>query len=147
MEIRRIERNDPLWNKTIQFTLSSTWEAKEHLAKTMENNNCFTGWESVFIATDGNDVFAHCTLLKEDYYPENRYFPWISTIFVDERHRGQRISQALIEHASAWAKANGFSKIYIPSGISGLYEKYGFTRIDELENYGGDMDAIFMKEI
>ncbi|MCI8351426.1 MAG: GNAT family N-acetyltransferase [Oscillospiraceae bacterium] len=88
-----------------------------------------------------------CTLLKTDYYPENRYFPWISTIFVEEPFRGRRISHRMIEAAAAYAKSVGFARVYIPSDMTGFYEKCGFQKIDELENYGGDRDNIFAKEI
>ena len=37
--------------------------------------------------------------------------------------------------------------MYIPSGITGLYEKYGFQKIDVLMNYGGDTDNIFYEKL
>lgn len=95
----------------------------------------------------GNNIIGFCTFLETDYYPENRYFPWISSIFVDEEYRGNRISEKLIQSAINHARKFGFDKVYIPSNIIGLYEKYGFCKIDELENYDGDIDNIFMKEI
>lgn len=96
---------------------------------------------------DGEDIFGFCTLMKTDYYPENRYSPWISTVFVDERKRGARLSEKLIEAAAQYAKEIGFSKAYIPSGMKGFYEKYGFDKIDELENYDGDTDQVFVRNL
>ncbi|WP_418884742.1 GNAT family N-acetyltransferase [Eisenbergiella porci] len=61
------------------------------------------------------------------------------------RFRGNRISRQLIECAADYAKEAGFTRVYIPSGITGLYEKYGFQKIDVLMNYGGDTDNIFMR--
>lgn len=46
-----------------------------------------------------------------------------------------------------YAKEKEFSKVYIPSDMIGFYEKYGFQKFDELQNYDGDMDNIFVKEI
>ena len=51
----------------------------------------------------------------------------------------------MIEAAEQHAKENGFAKVYIPSDIKGLYEKYGFKGIDELKNYKGHFDTAFMK--
>ncbi len=85
--------------------------------------------------------------MKTDYYPENRYSPWISTLFVDETKRGNRVSRKIIEAVIEHAKSKQFSKVYIPSDMTGFYEQYGFEKIDELKNYGGDIDNIFMKEI
>ena len=38
-------------------------------------------------------------------------------------------------------------KVYIPSDMIGFYEKCGFVKNDELVNYGGDTDSIFVKKI
>ena len=77
---------------------------------------------------------------------ENRYWPWISSVFVDERYRGRRISHLLIGEAIRYAEKCGFEKVYIPSDMTGFYEKCGFRKIDELVNYAGDADSIFMRE-
>ena len=85
--------------------------------------------------------------METDYYSENRYSPWISSIFVDEKFRGNKISFRLIENTIEYAKMQSFKKVYIPSDMIGFYEKCGFIKIDELVNYGGDTDNIFVKEI
>ena len=146
IEIIRLQHNDKYWNKAIDFAENCSWVAGKHLAQMMRENQ-FTDWESVFLAVDHNDICGYCTLLKEDYYPENRYSPWVSTLFVTENARGKRISHKLIEGASAYAREMGFSKVYTPSEMEGFYEKCGYQPIDELGNYGGDIETIFMREL
>lgn len=120
--------------------------AGKHLADMLRENR-FQEWESVFAAISDDEIIGYCTFLKTDYYPENRYSPWISTIFVDEKHRGNRVSQRMIETVIEYAKTQHFLRVYIPSDMVGFYEKYGFIKIDELMNYGGDIDSIFAKDI
>ncbi|HKM34501.1 MAG TPA: GNAT family N-acetyltransferase [Lachnospiraceae bacterium] len=146
MEVIKVEKDNPKWNELITFSQNCSWIAGKHLAGMLERN-AFEDWEGVFAAVKGTQIVGYCTFLKTDYYPENRYSPWISSIFVDENHRGTRISEKMINKVIEYAKKQGFSKVYIPSDMLDFYEKYGFTRIDELQNYGGDMDHIFMKEI
>ena len=147
LNITRIECIDKLWEKTIDYAKKCSWDGVgEHLAAIMEKN-IFSDWEAVFVVENDNNIIGFCTFMKEDYYPENRYFPWISTIFVDEQYRGNRISEKMIDKVVEYAKEKEFSKVYIPSEIKGLYEKYGFVEIDSLVNYAGDIDNIFMKEI
>ena len=126
------------------YIRTSSWIGGVCLADMIKNNE-FSEWETVFVAIADHQIIGFCTILKEDYYPENRYFPWISNVFVDEKYRGNRISERLINFAARYAKACGFDKVYIPTDIIGLYEKYGFTKIDELKNYDGNMDSIFMR--
>lgn len=144
VKVQRVLPGTSLWAELICYAESCSWIAGGHLAKMMTENR-FEDWESVFAAVDSEGIAGFCTLLKTDYYPENRYSPWISTIFVDERCRGRRLSGVLIDTAAAFAEEQGFEKVYIPSDIVGLYEKYGFQKIDQLKNYGGDIDFIFAR--
>lgn len=146
MKISRIEKRSERWNELINYAQSCSWVAGRHLASMMEQN-AFTEWESVFAVVSKDKIIGFCTFLKTDYYPENRYSPWISSIFVDESYRGNRISEKMIEAVIEYAKEQGFSKVYIPSDMIGFYEKYGFVKIDELQNYSGDIDNVFAKEI
>ena len=52
-------------------------------------------------------------------------------MFVSELYRGERLSEGLIRVAINYAKKIGFNEVYIVSGEIGLYEKYGFVKIDE----------------
>lgn len=147
MEVIRLSKNDVWWTRTILYMESCSWvEVGNHLAEMMKQNQ-FSDWESVFILVEKGDIIGFCTFLKTDYYPENRYSPWISSIFVDEKARGNRFSGKMIETVISYAKEQGFSKVYIPSDMDGFYEKFGFTPIDTLENYSGDFDTIFMKDL
>lgn len=146
IEIRKIEIDSIYWNAIMDYAENCPWTAGKHLAYIMRENK-FQDWESVFAAIEDNKIIGYCTFMKTDYYPENRYSPWISTLFVDESKRGNRVSLKIIETVIEYAKSKQFSKVYIPSDMTGFYEKYGFEKIDELKNYGGDIDNIFMKEI
>lgn len=146
MKVERIEYNSALWKKAIHFAENCSWIAGKHIVSMLRENR-FSEWEAFFIAIDNDNIIGYCSFLKEDYYPENRYFPWISSVFVDKSARGKRVSHKMIETVMAYAKENNFSKVYIPSNMNGFYEKCGFIPIDSLKNYGGDMDTIFMREI
>lgn len=146
MEIVQIEYDSLLWRKAIDFAENCSWVAGKHIAGMLRENR-FTDWEAFFVALEENEIIGYCSFLKEDYYPENRYYPWISSVFVTETARGKRVSHELIETAIAYAKLKGFLEVYVPSDMKGFYEKCGFKPIDSLKNYGGDMDTIFMREL
>ena len=146
IKVLRIAQNSGKWNELIRFADNCSWGVGKHLADMMRRN-VFTEWESVFAAVANHKIVGFCTFLKTDYYPENRYSPWISTIFVGEPFRGRHISEKMINCVIKYAKRVGFSSVYIPSNMTGFYEKFGFKKIDELMNYGGDLDSIFVKAI
>ncbi len=146
MKTVRVRQEDALWERLIGFAENCSWIAGKHLAGMMREKR-FEEWEAVFAAVEDGEIVGYCTFLKEDYYPENRYWPWISSVFVDEKFRGRRISALMIEETIRYARECGFERVYIPSDMTGFYEKYGFRKIDELTNYGGDVDSVYMKEI
>lgn len=146
MKVIRIQRDDALWGELCEFAENCSWVAGKHLAGMLRENR-FSDWEAVFAAVEDGKIAGYCTFLKEDYYPENRYWPWISSIFVSEEFRGRRVSHRMIEEAIRYAGECGFKKVYIPSDMTGFYEKCGFMKIDELVNYGGDVDSVYMREI
>ena len=109
--------------------------------------NRFADWETPFAAVQDGTIIGYCTVMKTDYYPENRYAPWISSVFVDEAFRGRGVCGLLLRAAEQYLAQNGFEKAYIPSDMTGFYERYGYRKIDSLVNYGGDTDDVFMKRI
>ena len=146
MKIEKIDKKSIYFTELINYARTCSWSAGVHLADLLENDS-FIDWESAFAAIIDEHIVGFCTFMKTDYYPNNKYFPWISTIFVDENYRGKRISEHMIETVIQYAKIFPFSYVYIPSDKTGFYEKYGFEKIDELENYGGNVDSIFVKAI
>jgi len=146
IRVVRVTANTPLWPALTDYAQHCSWVAGPHLAGMLRENR-FTDWEAVFAAVQDDTIIGCCTFLKTDYYPENRYWPWISSMFVGENHRGQGVCGMLIEGAVRYARAQGFHRVYIPSDMTGFYERYGFTKIDELTNYGGDVDSIFARDI
>ena len=146
MKIEKVDRGSAYFEKLIAYASKCSWLAGPHLAD-MLKNDVFTDWESAFAAIENEQIVGFCTFMKTDYYPDNKYCPWISSVFVGEEYRGRRISQRMIEEVIEHAKMCRFSAVYIPSDMVGFYEKYGFEKIDELRNYGGDIDSIFVKYI
>ena len=87
------------------------------------------------------------TIMKSNYYPLPEIYPWISTLFVSEEYRGRRISGKLVDFANEYAKQHGFDRTYIPSEHIDLYEKYGYSYLRDIVNYGGGTDRLYVREL
>ena len=99
------------------------------------------------ILVDGN-IAGFCTYAKKDELPEEYDFtPFIGFMFVDEKYRGNRLSEKLIQTACNHAMNNGFTKMYIMSGEIGLYEKYGFEFLGMYQTIYDSEEQLFVKEI
>ena len=108
----------------------------------------FLPWERVLAACEGEEIVGFCTLSQKDELPERfPYSPFIGFVFVEERRRGRRISEKMIDRAARYAKTLGYRCVYIMSGEQGLYEKYGFRKIGDFETIYGTIDQLFEKEL
>ena len=146
-EIKKVDKGTPLAEQLLHFVQNFSWlEVKAHTVNQLENWS-FEDWETPFAAIADGQIVAMATIMKTDYYPLPDLYPWISTIFVDERCRGNKISGKLIDFANSYAAQLGFSRTYIPSEHVGLYEKYGYRYVKDIVNYGGDTDRLYAKEI
>ena len=145
--IQKVDKGTDRAEDLLEFVKSFSWDAvKEHTVRVIKNWE-FKEWETPFVAIADERIIGMVTIMKTDYYPMPEIYPWISTLFVSEEYRGKRISEKLIDFANSYAKDLGFDKTYIPSEHIGLYEKYGYSYIKDIVNYGGDTDRLYAKEI
>ena len=145
--VEKVERGTEAATALLGFVQNFSWdEVKEHTVRVIKNWE-FEEWETPFVAMVDGRIVGMVTVMKTDYYPLPEIYPWISTLFVSEEYRGKRISERLVDFANSYAKDLGFDKTYIPSEHVGLYEKYGYTYIKDIVNYGGDTDRLYAKEL
>ncbi|NLT10430.1 MAG: GNAT family N-acetyltransferase [Ruminococcus sp.] len=147
MKITPITHSHSLWNDTIRFADRCSWKGGQYLAGLMMDNK-FHDWERVFIAHDDDKLYGFCTFTEKDEIAEKyEISPFIGCVFVSEEYRGQRISELLINEVSSYAKENGFQKVYIMSGETGLYEKYGFSLSGYYDTIFDTKEQLFVREL
>ena len=139
VKICKVDKGTPLAAELIRFVENFSWEeVREHTLQNL-NNWVFTDWETMFVAQLDGKIVGMASLLKTDYYPLPEICPWV--------YRGQRISRLLVDYANEYARSLGFERTYIPTEHVGLYEKYGYTYLKDIVNYGGGTDRLYVKEL
>lgn len=146
MDLLSITSSDDMWKEVSQFAQNCSWRAGRSLSQNMSNNT-FSGWERVIVALHEKEIAGYCTVTKSDHIPNVPYTPYIGYVFVDEKYRGQRLSQKLISYAMSYLRSQGFQQVFLVSDHEGLYEKYGFKVIDTKMTPRGRYEKIYMHEI
>ena len=147
IDIKTMSFGHDLWDKTIEFAEKCSCRAGLYLALKMRNND-FESNERVLVALDADNIVAFCIFTNKDELPKEYDFtPFIGFMFVDEKYRGHRISEKMIESACNLARQQGYHKIYIISGELGLYEKYGFIKIGDYETINDSVDQLFYRKL
>ena len=147
MNIHTIEKTDSLWLPVAEYANACSWEACHRMAAVMREGG-FNGWERVFVAEESGNFMGFCALKNpQSYSIIAEYCPWIQWVFVDEKYRGQRLSQKLLEVAADYAKTLGYDRVFLSTWHKGLYEKYGFIKICDKEMRDGYYEGIYEKKI
>ncbi|MBQ8960931.1 MAG: GNAT family N-acetyltransferase [Ruminococcus sp.] len=147
IRICRVEKDTELAKELLHFAESCSWTGvREHIAEMLRSWS-FTDWETMFAAVQNGRIVGMASLLKTDYYPLPELGPWVSCVFVSEEARGRHISGQLISYANRYAKDLGFKATYIPTEITGLYERFGYRYIGQITNYAGGSDRLYTKEL
>lgn len=143
-EIHTLEKNSRLWDETIAYAENCSWRAGKELARQMRGD-CFRGFERVFAVCEDGSIAGFCTLTeKDELLPEYPYTPLIGFMFVGEEFRGRRLSEKLIHGVLRYAESAGFDKVYVMSGETGLYEKYGFVKLGDFGTIYGEEEQLFV---
>ena len=146
MIITAITSSDEMWNKAKNYADSCSWKAGKSLANAMMNNG-FKDWERVVVALNDDEICGYCTVAITDRIPDVHYTPYIGYLFVDEKWRGNRLSQRLIIYSMSYLKSVCFDKVYLVSDHENLYEKYGFGVIDRKMSPWGSEEKIYYQKI
>lgn len=146
-EIHLLTAEHTYWKETISFAERCSWKAGSFLAKKMQENE-FNEWERVCVARINGEVAGFSTFTEKDELSEQYDFtPFIGFVFVDEKYRGKRLSEMMIQGIISYAKELGYENVYIMSGETGLYEKYGFIKLGDYETVYGFTDQLFVQNI
>jgi GNAT superfamily N-acetyltransferase len=146
VKIHVMDEASPLWQAVADYAETCSWSACARMASFMRAGK-FSEWERIFAAEENGVVIGFCALLKAQSFPGAEYSPLIKWLFVEEKHRGKRLSQQLIEAASGYAKSLGYDRVYLTTWHKGLYEKYDFAKIAEKEVREGYSEGVYEKRI
>lgn len=97
----------------------------------------------LFFLLDGENVVSFLTLTGQDCIAAPDFSPWIGFVFTFPEYRGHRYAGVLLDHARKYAASNGFPFVFLASGHTGLYEKYGFSHWGNLPDIHGEDSRIY----
>ena len=82
---------------------------------------------------EGDELVAFCTFAPYDDIQPTELSPWIGFIYTFPEYREHHYAGMLLDYAESIATVMGKEYIYISTGHTGLYEKYGyeFYRIEK----------------
>lgn len=128
------------------------WEAAGLLGELLgapERMRSLMGEEPrVYLLVEGKEMVSFATYTKQDCVDEPSMHPWIGFVYTAPRHRGKGCCRRLVEALCAVAKAEGNRRVYIGTGHTGLYERFGFSYLaDMTDRWNGGTERVYQREL
>lgn len=101
----------------------------------------------VLLLVDGDELLSFCTYAEQDEIREPSLTPWVGFVYTFPEYRGNRLAGKLLEYAYAQAKREGYQHIYISTGETGLYEKYGYSFWKMMKDVNGEDSRVYRNDI
>ena len=128
----------------------SDWGAGQFLYELLRDNRLkeLCGESAkVLLLTDGESLLSFCTYAEQDDIREPSLTPWVGFVYTFPEHRGKRHVGKLLEHASELAKEDGHEHIYVSTGETGLYEKYGYSFWKIMKDMHGEDSRVYRRRL
>ena len=137
--------NQSHWRAAIA---DNEWRAAKYLARKLESGEFHqeVGEGTVYLLTEGDKLVSFLTLSERDCV-DVAYTPWIGFVHTAPAYRGHRHVGKLIDHACAAAREQGVRRVYLATDHIGLYEKYGFTYLENRVSVYGEDSRIYVREV
>ena len=128
----------------------SDWGAGTYLYELLRDNKlkelCGESTKVLLLADSGT-LISFCTYAGQDDVREPSLTPWVGFVYTFPEFRGKRRVGKLLEYAYALAKKDGYQHIYISTGETGLYEKYGYSFWKLMKDIGGEDSRVYRNDI
>lgn len=125
------------------------WGAAKYLAKLLREGTFRTlvGGGTVYLLMDGEDVVSFVTLSHQDCIADKTLYPWLGFFFTFPAYRERRYGGQVLEYAAQEAKKQGHKQVYLATDHVGLYEKYGFSYLENRIDIYGEDSRVYIKEL
>lgn len=141
MEIIRLEDSENnIFKKIVEWNYN--WWGKgdkkslEEVSYLFRHSICKDRLPQTFVALiEGEPVGMYQLSMTDDLFGRPDIYPWLINVYVDEAKRGKHICKAMMNTVRENAKSAGLNELYLYTSHLGLYEKYGWEFIEEVNTF------------
>ncbi|MBE5820297.1 MAG: GNAT family N-acetyltransferase [Clostridiales bacterium] len=142
MKIIRLEdNNNDVFKKICEWNYdwwndSSFEEVECYFKHSLCKNNRLPQTFIALIKDEPVGMYQIC--MSDDLYSRPDIYPWLANVYVNEKYRGNGIWKQLMNTVKENAKNIGLNELYLYTKHVGLYEKFGWKFIEEVNTFKDD---------
>ena len=125
------------------------WGAAKFLAKLLREGafQQIVGGGTVYLLMDGENIVSFVTLTRQDCVADETLYPWLGFFYTFPAYRGHRFGGQLLEYVANEAEKQGYKQVYLATDHVGLYEKYGFSYLENRIDIYGEDSRIYIRNL
>ena len=120
-------RDKPEWEEKAAAWFHSKWgvpeEAYIECMTDYLNGATEYGW---YLCTDGDRIIGGLGVIENDFHDRKDLTPNVCAVYTEEAYRGKGIAGRLLNMAVDDLRSKGVSPVYLVTGHTGFYERYGW---------------------
>ena len=120
-------RDKPEWEEKAAAWFHSKWgvpeEAYIECMTDYLNGATEYGW---YLCADGDRIVGGLGVIENDFHDRKDLTPNVCAVYTEEAYRGKRIAGRLLNMAVDDLRSKGVSPVYLVTGHTGFYERYGW---------------------
>ena len=131
--------------KAAQY-IHGKWGSKDNYMfylDAISNSSCGDALPRFYLLLKDLEIVGCYALLVNDFVSRQDLMPWFGCLFIEEHERGKRLSEKLFSHSRIEAKKAGYDTISLTTDHDGLYEKFGWRRIEDGYDVAGKRSRIY----
>ena len=96
-----------------------------------------------FVAVEGERLLGTVGLWRCDLLSRQDLYPWMAALYVAPEARGQGLAGKLQQHVIGYARAQGYTELFLYSACRDFYERFGWQYIGEGLDYPASAVSLY----
>ena len=100
-----------------------------------------------FVAVEGERLLGTVGLWRCDLISRQDLYPWMAALYVAPEARGQGLAGKLQQHVIGYARAQGYTELFLYSACRDFYERFGWQYIGEGLDYPATAVSLYRYDL
>jgi predicted N-acetyltransferase YhbS len=96
---------------------------------------------------EGERLLGTVGLWRCDLISRQDLYPWMAALYVAPEARGQGLAGKLQQHVIEYARAQGYSELFLYSACRDFYERFGWQYIGEGLDYPASAVSLYRYDL
>lgn len=100
-----------------------------------------------FVAVEGERLLGTVGLWRCDLISRQDLYPWMAALYVAPEASGQGLAGKLQQHVIGYARAQGYTELFLYSACRDFYEHFGWQYIGEGLDYPASAVSLYRYDL